>query len=262
MIRAIHIEDEPGNIELLQSLVATHCASLVKMEGAASNIRDAVALIREKRPQLVFLDIELNQGNAFELLEILKEHGDFDFKVIFLTAFNNYAVKAFRFNAVDYLLKPISIEELKEATAKAVDKIRNKEDNENILNVLKQLKNPASPQKIGFPVPDGVLFIPVEDIVRCEAKGGYTCVYLNNGKTFLAQKNLKRIEQLLPKEQFLRVHNSWTVNTKYLKKYFRGKQSYMQLEDGSTIPVSLRKKGNFLDLLSSDDKNSGNGDGG
>lgn len=254
MIRAIHIEDEPRNIELLETLVNTHCATLVKLEGNASTVKDALNLIKEKKPQLVYLDIELNQGNAFELLEKTKESGEFDFIVIFITAFNNYAVKAFRYNAVDYLLKPISIEELKEATSRAVDKIKNAQGNENILEALKQLRVNTAPQKIGIPVADGILFIYADDIVRCEAKGGYTCLYLSNGKTVLTQKNLKQVEKILPENSFLRVHNSWTINTRFLKKYYRGKHSYMQMEDGSTIPVSLRKKGRFLELFGDDEK--------
>ncbi len=253
MIRAIHIEDEPRNIELLETLVNTNCPE-VRLEGHASNIKDALVLISNKKPQLVYLDIELNQGNAFELLEKIKELGTFDFTVIFITAFNNYAVKAFRYNAVDYLLKPISIEELKEATSRAVEKIKKIQGNENILDAIKQLKINTGQQKVGFPVSHGVLFVHADEIVRCEAKGAYTCIYLSNGKNILTQKNLKQIERLLPEPGFLRVHNSWTINTRYLKKYYRGKNSYMEMEDGSTIPVSLRKKGNFLDLLNEDDK--------
>jgi two-component system, LytTR family, response regulator len=254
MIRAIHIEDEPRNIELLETLVQAHCSAMVKLEGHASTINDALALIREKRPQLVYLDIELNQGNAFELLEKIKDSGEFDFTVIFITAFNNYAVKAFRYNAVDYLLKPISIEELKEATSRAVDKIKRSHGNENILDVLKQLRLQKSPQKIGLPVSDGILFVYTEEITRCEAKGGYTCIYLSNGKTIMTQRNLKQLERILPEDDFLRVHNSWTINTRHLKKYYRGKNSYMQMEDGSTIPVSLRKKGKLLDLFGDEEK--------
>jgi two-component system LytT family response regulator len=253
MIRAIHIEDEPRNIELLETLLRTHCSGLVKLEGHARNINDALALIREKRPQLVYLDIELNQGNAFELLEKIKDLDEFNFTVIFITAFNNYAVKAFRYNAVDYLLKPISIEELKEATTRAVDKIKSAQGNENILDALKQLKINTAPQKIGIQVSDGILFTYPEEIIRCEAKGGYTCIYLVNGKNILTQKNLKQVERLLPEENFLRVHNSWTINTRYLKKYYRGKNSYMQMEDGSTIPVSMRKKGKLLDLFTDEE---------
>jgi two-component system LytT family response regulator len=246
MIRAVHIEDEPRNIELLASLIQTHCGSQVTLTGNAKNIPDAIDLIKNKNPQLVYLDIELNKGNAFELLEELK---GFNFQVIFITAFNDYAVKAFRHNAVDYLLKPISINELKEATAKAVEKINNSSINTNILDTLKELKLNIGNQKIGVPVNDGVVFINAEDIIRCEANGSYSIFYLSGKKTITTTKSLKEIEGILLFSNFVRVHNSWIINTNYIKKYYRGKNSYAEMEDGSIVTISLRKKGDFLSFL-------------
>jgi len=247
MISAVHIEDEPRNIDLLESLLKTHCSDTVKLCGNARNITDALLLIRAKKPQLVYLDIELNQGNAFELLEKLNEQHEFSFHVIFITAFNEYAVKAFRYNAVDYLLKPISTEELKDATAKAVDKIEQSLGNNNVLEVLRQFKASFNSSKIGLPVSDGVLFINTEEVVKAEAKGSYSVLHLLNGKKITSTKNLKDLESILPESLFLRIHHSWIINIKYLKKYYRGKNSYMELEDGSTVSVSIRKKGKFLD---------------
>jgi two-component system, LytTR family, response regulator len=246
MINAVHIEDEPRNIELLDSLIKTHCSDAVTLTGNARNIPDAIELIRNNQPQLVYLDIELNQGNAFELLDQLK---DFKFHVIFITAFNQYAVKAFRHNAVDYLLKPISIIELKEATEKAIEKIKKEEGQTDIYEMMKDLKLNMSSQKIGLPVTDGVVFVNSDDIIRCEAKGSYSIVYLVNKKTITATKNLKDLELTLPGSNFVRVHNSWVINTRYLKKYYRGKNSYMELEDGSTVMISTRKKVGFLSFL-------------
>jgi two-component system LytT family response regulator len=249
MISAIHIEDEPRNIELLESLVKAHCNDLVNLVGNARNTRDALALIRNKKPQLVYLDIELNRGNAFELLEELHNTGELDFQVIFITAYNEYAVKAFRYNAIDYLLKPISIDELKEATLKALNKINQLTGNENILMALNQLKINLNITKVGIPVTDGVLFTKTDDIVRMEAKGSYTILYLADGKKITSTKNLKDFEAILPEGIFFRVHHSWIINLKFLRKYYRGKSSYMEMEDGSTVSVSIRKKGKFLDFL-------------
>jgi two-component system LytT family response regulator len=247
MIKAVHIEDEPRNIELLEGLIKTHCSGIVMLVGNARSVRDAAKLIRDSKPQLIFLDIELNQGNAFELLEEIKEQS---FEVIFITAYNEYAVKAFRMNAVDYLLKPISIVELKEATAKAVHRITQATPaNENLFNALKQIKADFGVQKIGLPVSDGLLFINSEEIIRINAKGSYSVIYLLNGKTITCPKNLKFLEQMLPAANFLRVHHSWIINLKYLKKYYRGKNGHMEMEDGSTVTVSIRKKGNFLNQL-------------
>jgi len=249
MIRAIHIEDEPRNIELLQSLIDTYCSDTVELCGSGHNFRDAIALVKAKKPQLVYLDIELNNGNAFELLEKLSERNELNFQVIFITAFNEYAVKAFRYNAVDYLLKPICIDELKEATARAVQKISESGGNENVMAALTEIRRACSAQKIGLPVSDGVEFININDIIRAEAKGSYSVLYLNGGQKITSSRNLKDIALMLPETSFLRVHHSWLINIKYLKKYYRGKQGYMEMEDGSTVLVSLRKKSKFLDLF-------------
>jgi len=249
MINAIHVEDEPRNIELLESLVKIHCGDIVNLVGNAGNSRDAIALIRNKKPQLVYLDIELNRGNAFELLKELHDTDELDFQVIFITAFNEYAVKAFRYNAIDYLLKPISIDELKEATMRAFNKINQLSGNENILMALNQLKINLNTTKIGIPVADGILFTKTDEIVRMEAKGSYTILYLSDGKKITSTKNLKDFEDILPEGIFFRVHHSWIINLKFLRKYYRGKSSYMEMEDGSTVAVSIRKKGKFLDFL-------------
>lgn len=247
MIKAVHIEDEPRNIELLRELVLQNCRE-VDLIGNAQNVPEAVQLIRQTRPQLLYLDIELNHGNAFELLEQLKDD-NLAFHVVFITAFNNYAVKAFRYNALDYLLKPISITELKEATAKAVERIRQSTSNDNIFEVLREIKNHSVNQKIGLPVPDGVVFVNADEIIRCEAKGSYSMVYLSGKKNVTCAKTLKELEDLLTAQNFVRVHNSWIINTKFLKKYYRGKNSYMEMEDGSTVTISLRKKSDLLSFL-------------
>ncbi len=249
MITAVHIEDEPRNIELLQALLGTHCPQ-VKLTGNAKNVPDAIKLIEETGPQLVYLDIELNRGNAFELLEALK---GYSFQVIFITAFNEYAVKAFRHNAADYLLKPISIAELKEATGRAVEKISKAAGHHQITEVLKELKLNRSNYKVGLPVADGVEFVNSNDIIRCEAKGSYSTVYLSNKKKITSTKTLKEIEDLLTVSNFVRVHHSWIINTQYLKKYYRGRNSYMEMEDGSTVPISLRKKSDILSFLKDTD---------
>jgi two-component system, LytTR family, response regulator len=249
MINAIHVEDEPRNLELLESLLKIHCSDLVNLVGQARNNKDAAALIRNAKPQLVYLDIELNRGNAFELLEELNETDDLNFQVIFITAYNEYAVKAFRYNAIDYLLKPISIDELQEATIRAFNKINHLSGNDNILTALNQLKINLNTTKIGIPVTDGVLFIKTDEIVRAEAKGSYAILYLSDGKKITSTKPLGDFETILPEGIFFRVHHSWIINLRYLKKYYRGKSSYMEMEDGSTVAVSIRKKGKFLDFL-------------
>ena len=247
MIKAIHIEDEPRNVDLLKELVKEHCND-VELIGNAGNVPDGIQLIKKLKPPLLYLDIELNNGNSFELLEGLKDE-NLSFHVIFITAFGDYAVKAFRHDAVDYLLKPISITELKEATEKAATRIKQSKSNESIFEVLRELKQQAHNQKIGLPVSDGVVFVTADEIIRCEARGSYSIVYLNNKKNITCAKTLKELEDILTAQNFVRVHNSWIINTRYLKKYYRGKNSYMEMEDGSTVTISLRKKTDLLSFL-------------
>jgi two-component system, LytTR family, response regulator len=249
MIRAVHIEDEPGNVALLQSLVTAHCADMVTIIGNATNLHDAFNLIKNAKPQLVYLDIELSQGNAFELLEKLKDTIGIQFEIIFITAFNEYAIRAFKQNAVDYILKPVSTAELKQATQKAVDKITYTTAGQNVLALLSQLKQNTPTAKIGLPVADGLHFVNPDEIIRVEAKASYSIIYLINTKSITCTQSLKEIEELLPTPQFIRVHNSWLVNSKQLKKYYKGKDSYVEMEDNSVVPVSLRKKGDFLDMM-------------
>jgi two-component system, LytTR family, response regulator len=245
----VHIEDEPGNVALLQSLVTAHCADIVTIIGNATNLQGAFNLIKTENPQLVYLDIELNQGNAFELLEKVKNTIGIKFEIIFITAFNEYAIKAFKQNAVDYILKPISTAELKQATQKAVEKITYTAARQNVLTLLSQLKHNTVVAKIGLSVAGGLHFINPDDIVRIEAKGSYAVIYLVTGKSIICTQALRDIEDLLPTPQFIRVHNSWLVNSKQLKKYYKGKDSYIEMEDNSIVPVSLRKKSDFLDMI-------------
>jgi two-component system LytT family response regulator len=245
MIRAIHVEDEPGNVKLVQTIVNEHCSEIVTLEGNAGTVRAALELIKSKKPQLLYMDIELNRGNSFELIKHLEP----DMQVIFITAFNEYAVKAFRCNAVDYLLKPISIPEFVEATKKAEEKIKgNNSSNSGLAEALKELQGLAI-KKIGIPISDGVLFMDLHKIVRIEAKGSYTCFYINGAANILCTKSLKEMESMLPVNAFLRIHHSWMINVQYLKKYYKGKNSYMEMEDGSTVPVSVRKKSRFFDFF-------------
>jgi two-component system, LytTR family, response regulator len=246
MITAIHIEDEPRNIDLLQNLLQTYCSDKIELVGSAKNIKDAYALIKSVNPQLVYLDIELNNGNAFELLDGLLP---IPFQVIFITAYNEYAVKAFRINAIDYLLKPISIRDLVEATDKAIEKIKDKDKNMQLNSVIKDMNVSLRFNKISIPVNDGVIFVPFNEIIKCEAKGSYTVISLNSKKIITASKTLREIEKVLPTNYFIRVHNNTIINILFLKKYYRGKQSYVELEDGTTVILSLRKKVDFLSLL-------------
>lgn len=250
MITAVHIEDEPRNIELLDSLVKIHYPDVINMKGSATNLLSAYLLIKKIRPQLVFLDIELNGGNAFELLDKINNSIGIHFQVIFITAFNQYAVKAFRLNAIDYLLKPISTDELKQAIDKAVDKINNSiTANGYLVNLLREFQVNISNKMIGITVAEGVDFYNADDIIKIEARGSYCIFHLVSAKKITSTKGMKDVELLLAASNFLRVHNTWIINTKHLKKYVKGRNGFLEMNDGTIVPVSVRKKGRFLDLL-------------
>jgi two-component system, LytTR family, response regulator len=249
MITAIHVEDEPRNIDLLQSIVTQYLSSKIKLLGSATNLNDAKQLIQQTEPQLVFLDIELNKTNAFELLNSLDK---ISFEIIFITAFNEYAVKAFRLNAIDYLLKPISIDELHEATEKAIQKIESGNmNNSNLLEAIKTLANAANTQKLALPIGNGIEFFSLAEIIKFEANGAISFVYTKAGKKIAVNKMFKDLEELLPSNIFFRVHNSWIINTQMIRKIKKGKQSFIEMEDNSIVEIATRKKDAFLKLFES-----------
>jgi two-component system LytT family response regulator len=248
MITAVYIEDELNNQILLESLLKKHFPENIILTGKATTVEDGLKLIQLQKPQLVFLDIELKKGDSFQLLEKINSTIGINFEIIFLTAFNEYAIKAFRLNAIDYLLKPISINELKAAVEKAIFKIENNAPSSNIQLLLKQLTENITVKKIAVPIIEGTQFIKQEEIIKIEASGNGCIFYLLNNKKVYCTKGLKDIEDILPVSNFIRVHNAWIINTIFLKKYFKGKNGYIEMDDNSTVPVSVRKKGDLLDF--------------
>jgi two-component system, LytTR family, response regulator len=243
MITAIIVDDEPRNIRILKNLVDEFCPE-VKISGEAESAEAAVTLIRNIEPDLVFLDIEMPFGNAFDLLDKLMP---VNFQVIFVTAFDNYALKAFRYYALDYLLKPVDIEELKTAVKKAAERVKEKNMGRKLDIFLQTIKpGKTSLQKIGLPTNDGLVFTNVEDIVRCEASGSYTIIYLLDKQKFIVSKSLKEYEDLLPEDNFCRIHHSHIVNLAFVKKYFKGRGGYIEMNDNTTIEVATRKRDEFL----------------
>lgn len=243
MINAIIVDDEPRNIRILKNLLEEFCPE-VMISGEAESSETAISLIRVTQPDLVFLDIEMPFGNAFDLLDKLMP---VNFQVIFVTAFDNYALKAFRYYALDYLLKPVDIEELKTAVKKAGERVKEKNMSQKLdvfIQAMKPSKN--SVQKIGLPTNEGLVFTNIEDIVRCEASGSYTIIYLQDKQKFIVSKSLKDYEDLLPEDNFCRIHHSHIVNLAYVKKYFKGRGGYIEMNDNTTIEVATRKRDEFL----------------
>jgi two-component system, LytTR family, response regulator len=242
-IKTILVDDEPGNIITLRELLKTYCP-FIAVAGVAEDILQAEQLIKKEQPALVMLDIEMPYGNGFDLLEKLRPA---TFEVIFVTAFDNYAIRAFKYAAVDYILKPVNITELQEAVEKVRRRLSEKGVNAKIELLLSTLKPAqADLNKIAFPTADGLQFEHHENIVFIEANGSYATIHLVGGHRYLVSKNVGEIEQVLPTVDFCRVHNSFIINIRHIRKYHKGRGGYVVMEDGTSIEVAARKKDEFL----------------
>lgn len=245
MIRTVLVDDETDSRIVLQRLLETYC-SQVTVVGTAAGVDTAMLLIREMNPDLVFLDIEMIHGNGFDLLNKLQP---LSFQVIFVTAFDEYAVKAFKYSAVDYLLKPVDIEELRNA----VDKAMRMQDKFDLSPIRILLENVGvlqlSQQKMAIPTINGLSFVAITDIIRFEAEGNCTAIYVTNGKTLMATKNIKDYELLLPEAIFCRIHNSHIINLQKIQKYQKGRGGQVIMEDGTAIEVASRRRQEFLQRL-------------
>jgi two-component system, LytTR family, response regulator len=245
MINALIVEDEPGNVRILYKLLESYCPQ-VNLCGHAGTVDTAFELIQQVKPDLVFLDIEMPGGNAFNLLDRLKP---FSFEVIFVTAYDNYTLKAIKYSALDYILKPVNIEELIAAVNKVAEKINAGQLQQRMENLFSSLNNTKkSIQSLAVPANFGYEFIVTNNIIRCEASGKYTFFYMNDGRKVISVKNLKEYEDLLSPDIFFRIHNSHLININFIKRYLKSK-GIIEMEDGIKIPLAARRKKEFLSLF-------------
>ncbi|QHT66199.1 response regulator transcription factor [Rhodocytophaga rosea] len=245
MIKAILIDDEKHCRETLSIQLERYCPQ-VKLLAECSTASQGLQAIADYQPDVVFLDIEMPVMNGFEMLGRLS---DITFEVIFTTGYDSYAIKAIRFSALDYLLKPIDKDEL----MKAVGKISQRRHNPlaQQLDILMQKLNhkPVVLQKIALPTLEGYELVPVVHIIQCESDGNYTLVYLKNGKKFLISRTLKEIEELLEGQGFLRIHHSHLINLNEIIRYVRGEGGYVVMSDNTSVNVSRSRKDILLKLL-------------
>lgn len=243
MIKVICIDDEKDALEVLQIQLHQHFEHEVQVLGLYSDSREGIAAILELKPDLVFLDIEMPFKNGFEVLEETKE---IHFKVIFTTAYNQFAIKAFKVSAVDYLLKPIDGLELVAAVKKVI--VGNQEKMQNqIAALLNQFSTKQAQDKIALNIGDTLQFFNAEDIIRFESDSNYTHIYLKSGKKITTAKTLKDVEEKLGGTIFFRIHHSHLVNLNYVVKYIKGNAGYAEMLDGSLISISRAKKEEFLE---------------
>lgn len=236
-IKSILVDDEKHGRENLAGILKQYCPE-VELLGEANSVEKAILLIHSENPDLVFLDIEMPKENGFRLLEHFK---DLRFEVIFVTAHGNYAIKAIRFSAADYILKPININDLQAAVEKVSNRIRQKQENLRMKQLVYNLSQPGNP-RIGLPTGDRIEFVEVNKIIRCQGEGNYTHFYFNENKHLLVAKTLVEFEDLLQEHSFIRVHKTHLVNLKHVVAYVKTDGGMLQLSNGDKVAVSRRRK--------------------
>lgn len=245
MIKAIIIDDEPDCCDVLATLLERHCPE-ISIAGICTTAEEGLAMLSEKPVQLVFLDIQMPRMNGFELLEKIKP---INFGVIFTTSYDQFAIKAIRFSALDYLLKPVDKEELKAAVAKALQQLH-QPLTQQLEMVMQRLYHPSRQvNQIALPTLEGLQIIPVDSIISCASNSNYTILSLKENQKLIVSRTLKDIGEMLEEYSFLRVHHSYIVNMNEIRKYIRGEGGSLIMSDGSAIDVSRSKKELLLKRL-------------
>ena len=245
MIRTVVIEDEELSRRMLLAMLHEHCRQ-INVVAEADSVETGLVAIAELKPQLVLLDIELKSATSFEILEQLPE---INFELVFTTAFDHYALKAIKFCAIDYLLKPIDLNELRIAVAKAEKRLNREYLNKNLEVLVNNLKSGSqNNHKIALPTLEGLLFVNVSDIIYCESSGPYTHFILKQTNKIVTSKHLKEYENLLSGYEFFRIHKSYLINLREIQKYIRGEGGQLIMSNGAALSVSKQRKEDFLNI--------------
>lgn len=243
-IRTILVDDEPPGLSSLQLMLELNCPEL-EIIAACGSADAAIEAISKLKPDLVFLDIAMPEKDGFDLLN---EIGSIDFEIIFVTAHNDFMLQAFRFSAVDYLLKPVEDHLLGEAVKRAAKKIGEKTGNDSLETLLHNLKNKEDRQKMKICIPSlkGFQVVSISDIIYCEASSNYTIFHFTNKSTLIASRPIHEYEALLDDSGFVRIHKSFVINLEHVKEYMKGEGGTVILSDGMDLEVSRRKKEVFI----------------
>ena len=248
MLKTLIIDDEKNAREAIAKIAEQYCDN-ISIIGYAEDVESGVKAIKKYNPDLVLLDIKMPDGTGFD---ILQQIDNINFSTIFITAFNEYAIKAFKFSAIDYLLKPIDVDEFKSAIEK-VEKAKEQQNTklkldvflENINNISKEVK------KIILKTSDSIHLINVNEILRCESDGNYTKFYFTNQSPIMVSKNLKEYYDMLKDYQFFRPHQSHIININFIKRYHKPDGGYLIMQDDSNVPVSTRKRDELMKIFES-----------
>lgn len=246
MLKAIIIDDVKKIRESVKDLLDNNCPQVI-IVAEAENITDAFTKITLHQPDLLFLDIEMPDGTGFELLQKFKQ---IHFKIIFITAYEEYAIKAFKHSAIDYLLKPVDKDELIEAVQKANTAIRKENMELKLQALFSHLdKKNSDAQKIVLKTSDSIYSVAINDIIHCESEKNYTTFYLNDGQKIVVSTTLKEYEELLSPSGFFRVHQSHLINLHYFDRYLKSEGGTVVLKNKAIVPVSSRKKEELLKII-------------
>ena len=243
MIRALIIDDIKDARDNIRLDIKTYCSD-VEIVGEAEGVVSGAKAIRELNPEVVFLDIQMQDGTGFDLLDII---GDINFKVIFTTASDEYAIKAFKFSAIDYLLKPIDPDEL----VASIKKIKNTKalPKENLNLLSESIKDHKSMTRLALNTLEKILIVEIKDIVRCESSVNYTTFYFADKSRLMVTKTLKEYDDMLSPLGFIRVHQSHLINSSLVKEFIKSDGGYLMMKDGSSVPVSTRKRQAVVEAL-------------
>jgi two-component system LytT family response regulator len=243
MLRTVIIDDEPDCIVFLAQILKTYCP-FVSISGTATSVQDGINEILRSNPDLVLLDVEMSPGTGFDILNKMPER---NFKVIFITAHNDYAIQAFRYSAVDYILKPVDITDLISAISKVNPSVsRNPMLDFGIL--LDNLKSDF-PHKLAIPTSSGYEYVLVNEIIRLEADRSYCMFYLTGKRKILVSKCLNDYQQILDSRMFFRIHHSFLINLQHVKSFSRKDGGFVEMIDGSQVPLARRKKDYFYEVM-------------
>ncbi|WKD86480.1 Sensory transduction protein LytR [Polaribacter huanghezhanensis] len=241
---AILVDDMPQALEMLTQDIANN-HPMIQIIGTANSVVSAAKILQKEQPDMLFLDIMLGDGTGFDLLEIIP---NLTSKIIFVTASDEFAIRAFKFAAIDYILKPYSNDELKNAIDKAMHQIQPK--NEQLSVLQESIASPNQlPKKISLHTLGKIVVVSLDEIIRCKSDNNYTTFYFENGSKIMVTKTLKFYADLLKNNSFLRVHQSHLVNTKYIKEFIKSDGGYLVLKDKSTVSVSVRKRAEVIEAL-------------
>lgn len=246
MIRTIIIDDEKDASRALKNALIKYCLDIT-IEGIYKTPEEGLDAIRKLKPEVVFLDVQMPQMSGFD---VLQQASPVNFEVIFVSAYDQYAIKAIKFSALDYLLKPVDIDELIHAVKKVKERLSTKNslyEHQSLLNNI-QLKS-GKIEKLAVPSSEGIDFFDTKDIIYCRADGSYTSIVMKGNRQVLVCKNLKDFEDLLEESGFIRIHHSHIINLSHVQKYIKGDGGYVILTDNHHLDVSRRKKEEFMSLL-------------